>query len=396
MSQSEVASNPKIDRRYYSKEEKQKAVELTEKVGTRAAAKELCIAEGNLTRWRTQFKESGADGLVNKSSRPHHQPKRTSQWVIDKIKLLKKEKPEMGVSAVSNHLARHEAIALSSNTVAKIFKKEGIQDGDSGHAEQSYFVKGDKDKRLEHTVEKEIGEWERFARENPNDLWQMDIMCFYIRGAHRVSLITAIDDCSRMIVGWGLYRQQTADNVLEVLRTALSRYGAPKEVLTDQGAQFKHWGGVTQFEKLLLKLNVAHIKARPHHPQTCGKIEAYHKTIQRELIDKEFFHSQEQACERISRFVEHYNFARPHTSLDGFTPSDRFFGVINAVKKYLEDFKKPKNEQEEKDETIGLGRGSKVYLIGKVLGQDVRIQELAGQLAIHVNQHPWREINLLQ
>jgi transposase InsO family protein len=396
MSQDEVGFAPKSDRRYYTKDEKLQAVELTEKIGTHAAAKELGIADGNLSRWRAQFKKSGADGLVNKSSRPHHQPKRTSQWIIDKIKLIKKEKPEMGVSAVSNHLARHEAIALSSNTVAKIFKKEGIQDGDSGHAEQSYFVKGDKDKRLEHAVEKEIGEWERFARENPNDLWQMDIMSFYIRGAHKVSLITAIDDCSRMIVGWGLYRQQTADNVLEVLRTALSRYGAPKEVLTDQGAQFKHWGGITQFEKLLLKLNVAHIKARPHHPQTCGKIEAYHKTIQRELIDKEFFYSQEQACERISRFVEHYNFARPHTSLDGFTPSDRFFGVINAVKKYLEDFKKPKNELEEKDQTIGLGRGSKLYLIGKVLGQDVRIQELAGQLAIHVNQHPWREINLLQ
>lgn len=395
MTQVEIGQSPKSSRRFYSKDEKLKAVELCDSIGTRAAAEQLGIAEGNLTRWRAQHREHGPDALINKSSRPHHQPKRTSQWVIDKIRRLKKEKPELGISAVSDHLARNEAVSLSPNTVAKIFKKEGLPDGDSGHAEQSYFVKGDKDKRLEQTVEKEIGEWERFARENPNELWQMDIMSFYIRGAHVVYLITAIDDCSRMIVGWGLYRKQTADNVLEVLRTALGRYGAPREILTDQGAQFKHWGGVTQFEKLLSKLKIEHVKARAHHPQTCGKIEAYHKTIQRELIDKEFFHSQEQAVERIARFVEHYNFARPHTSLDGFTPSDRYFGVISAVKKYLEDFRQPKNEQEEKDETIGLGRGSKLYLIGKVLGQDVRIQELAGQLSIHLNQHLWREISLI-
>jgi hypothetical protein len=130
--------------------------------------------------------------------------------------------------------------------------------------------------------------------------------------------------------------------------------------------------------KILGKLKIEHIKARPHHPQTCGKIEAYHKTIHRELIDKEFFHSQEQAVERISRFVDHYNHARPHSSLEGFTPADRDFGVIDSVKKYLEDFRQPKNELEEKSERIGIGRGSKLYLIGKILGQDIRVQELAG------------------
>ena len=138
----------------------------------------------------------------------------------------------------------------------------------------------------------------------------MDIMGFYIRDAHKGYLISAIDDCSRMIVGWGLFREQTAENVLEVLRGSLVRFGAPKEILTDQGSQFKHWGGITQFEKMLKKLKVEHIKARSHHPQTCGKIEAFHKSIHRELIDKEFFVTQEQAVEKIARFIEHYNYGR--------------------------------------------------------------------------------------
>ena len=269
-----------------------------------------------------------------------------------------------------------------------------MADGDQGSAEQSHLVKGDRGKQLEQTVEKEIGEWERFSRPNPNDMWQMDIMSFYIRDAHKVYLISALDDCSRLIINWGLFRKQTADNVLEVLRVGLAKHGAPKELLTDRGAQFKHWGGVTQFEKLLAKLKIQHSKARPHHPQTCGKIEAFHKTIHRELIDKEFFVSQEQAIEKISRFVEHYNYARPHSSLEGYTPSDRYFGVIDAVKKYLDDSKVPKNEHEEKtEESIAMGRGSQLYLIGKLLGYDIRIQELSGNLSIHVNNQLFKNIN---
>lgn len=333
---------------------------------------------------------------VPKSRRPHHQPKLTSQWIVDKILQLKKEKPEMGARALSDHLLRFESVNLSHSTIAKVFKKHGVPDGDKGAAEASFRTKGDNNKQLEQQVEKEIGEWQRFSRPHPNDLWQMDIMGFYIRDAHKVYLVSAIDDCSRMIVGWGLFREQTAENVLEVLRGSLVRFGAPREILTDQGSQFKHWGGITQFEKLLKKLKVEHITARSHHPQTCGKIEAFHKSIHRELIDKEFFVTQEQAVEKIARFIEHYNYGRAHSSLDGFTPSDRYFGIVESLKKYISDYQAPKNKDEERFENIGVARASKLYLIGKVLGTDVRIQELGGQLSIYLNGQSFKEINLLQ
>jgi transposase InsO family protein len=397
MLQEIVGSKPQnTSRKNRSAEFKKQVLDRANETSDLAAAKEFSVGKSTIGKWRLRYQAKGLAGLVDAGSRPHHQPKKTSQWIIDKIINLKKKSPEMGSVAVSQHLVRHENVALSAPTIAKIFKKEKLPDGDQGHAEASHFVKGDKDRRLEQTLEKELDVWERFCRPHPNDLWQMDIMSFNIRNAHQVYLISSLDDCSRMIVGWGLYRQQTADNVLEVLRTSLARYGAPKEILTDQGAQFKHWKGVTEFEKILAKLKIQHIKARPHHPQTCGKIEAYHKTIWRELIDKDFFLSQEQAIERISRFVEHYNHVRPHSALDGFTPADRYFGVIEAVKKYLQDFQKPKNETEEKQGDFGIGRGSKIYLLGKILGQEVRIQELSGRLSIHLNNQPWREVNLLQ
>jgi hypothetical protein len=78
-----------------------------------------------------------------------------------------------------------------------------------------------------------------------------------------------------------------------------------------------------------------------------------------------------------------------------FTPSDRFFGVINSVKKYLADMQAPKNELEEQSKSIGIARQSKIYLVGKCLGHDVRIQELGGQLSIHINNQPFKEISLM-
>lgn len=383
-------------RRSYSTEDRKNALDKAKALGSvQKAGEDLGISTTLIHKWKKAFDKEGLQGLVAKGSRPHHQPKKTTQWLIDKVLGLKKERPEIGGQAASQHLARFESVELSPKTVSKIFKKHGLPDGDQAAAEAMYKVRKDDGRLVEQTVEKEIGEWERFCRPNPNDMWQMDIMSFYIRDAHRVCLITALDDCSRYIVNWGLFRDQTADNVLEVLRGALAKHGAPGEVLTDRGAQFKHWGGVTRFEKLLKKLDVQHVKARPHHPQTCGKIEAYHKTIHRELIDKEFFVSQEAASEKIARFVEHYNHARPHTSLDGFTPADRFFGVIDAVKRYLADTAPAKNVEEEAAGKIALGRASKVYLVGRFLGQEVRIQETAGSVAIHVNNQLFRDISLL-
>jgi transposase InsO family protein len=396
MLDSEVKDQSKVlARKRYSQEYKKKVLDRLKNERLSDVSRSENLIPGTIRIWKKKYEEEGLEGLVKKSRRPNHSPKKTGQWIIDIIKGKKKEKPEMGSQAMSEHLSRFDDVDLSSSTVGKIFKKENLPDGDAGYAKSSHYVKGDKGKKLEKSLEAELGEWERFCRPHPNDLWQMDIMSFYIRDAHKVYLISALDDCSRLIVGWGLFKQQTADNVLEVLRSSLARHGAPKEILTDQGAQFKHWGGVTQFEKLLKKLRIQHIKARAHHPQTCGKIEAFHKTIHRELIDKEFFISQEQAIEKIARFIEHYNYARTHSSLDGYTPSDRYFGVIDAVKKYLQDFRAPKNELEQADPSIGIARDSKLYLVGKILGQEIRLQELGGQVSIHVNNQLFRDINFL-
>ena len=256
MSQQEISTSKILSSRKYSTELKLQAVKRAKEIGNvNATAKELNIASDvTLRGWIKKYDEFGADGLIVRPSRPHHSPKKTSKWIVDKIIKIKKDRTEIGSKAMSEYLKRFESVNISSTTISKLFKKNGLCDGDAGYAESSFYVKGDKDKQLEKSVEAELGEWERFARPNPNDLWQMDIMSFYIRDQHKVYLISALDDCSRMIINWGLFKEQTANNVLETLRGALAKHGAPIEILTDQGAQFKHWSGVTKFEKIFKKV----------------------------------------------------------------------------------------------------------------------------------------------
>ena len=122
-----------------------------------------------------------------------------------------------------------------------------------------------------------------FERATPNQMWQSDICTFRLAGQNAY-LIGFMDDYSRYMVGLGLYRTQTAENVLETLKTAVGEYGVPKEMLTDNGRQYTNWRGTTRFEKHLAQERMKHIKSSPHHPMTLGKIERFWQTVQQEFL----------------------------------------------------------------------------------------------------------------
>jgi transposase InsO family protein len=98
-------------------------------------------------------------------------------------------------------------------------------------------------------------------------------------GGRNAYLIGFMDDYSRYITALGLYRSQTAAHVLETYRRGIAEYGVPKEMLTDNGRQYTNWRGKTRFEREMKKDRVKHIRSRPHHPMTLGKIERFWKSI---------------------------------------------------------------------------------------------------------------------
>jgi hypothetical protein len=123
--------------------------------------------------------------------------------------------------------------------------------------------------------------------------------------------------------------------VIEVLRAGITSYGAPEEVLTDNGSQFITWRGKGAFTRELEARGVKQIVASPRRPQTLGKVERFWGTLWRECLQSAVFADLGEARQRLGFFIDHYNFQRPHQGIDGLVPADRYFGAAPEVLRTL-------------------------------------------------------------
>jgi hypothetical protein len=211
-------------------------------------------------------------------------------------------------------------------------------------------------------------------------MWQGDIFTFRL-GGRNAYLVGLIDDYSRYVVGLGLNRSQTADQVLEVYRRAVGEYGVPKEMLTDQGRQYTNWRGRSRFERELGKDRVRHIKSQAHHPMTLGKIERFWKTIYEEFLVRAQFVSFEEAQERVRQWVQYYNHKRPHQGIGGLCPADRYFEIATELRKTME-----KGIADNVLEMALRGRPKDpFYMVGRMEGQSVVLRAEKGKLRLMVD-----------
>jgi transposase InsO family protein len=356
------AKHKPVIHRQYSQAFKIRAVKLhvEESMPLSAIEKETGVCTAVLSRWCRAYNEHGEAGLIPKvrSGRQQLHPS-----VKEKMVELKREKPESGVRKISQALRRWFFLPGSPETVRETLHDAGL---------------------LEPTPEKKekrnVKKVRRFERSKPNQMWQSDITMFRL-GGEQVYLIGYIDDYARYIVGAGLYATQKAAHVLEVYREAVVEYGAPKEMLTDNGRQYTSWRGSTQFEAQMKKDHVKHIKSQPHHPMTLGKIERFWETIFQEFLSKAQFSSFEDARERIRHWVQYYNHRRPHQGIGSLCPADRYFDVATELKKTI--------EQGVKDNVLELALKGKAegpfYMVGRMRGQSVVLMAEKGKLKLRVD-----------
>lgn len=204
----------------------------------------------------------------------------------------------------------------------------------------------------------------RFERDTANEMWQIDIMQFYV-GPICLYLMSFLDDYSRFIVSYKVTDTQSSGEVIDLLRRAVS-FRKPLSILTDRGIQFCSWNGVTAFQLELRALKIDHLLAREQHPETIGKIEAFHKTIKRELLTTTEFSGMDEAKERIHDYIMFYNFARPHMGIDNLAPAERYFKSLRAYNPHSVYYRKAvpfkgnwdgfKRQQTEKEKTKGKGK----------------------------------------
>ena len=282
--------------------------------------------------------------------------------VRQRMVAVKKAHPEYGPRRIADVLKRFFLIPTSQATVHKTLSEKGL-------------VNKAKRKPVKNPPKPRF-----FERARPNQMWQSDIMTFRLAGRNAY-LIGFMDDYSRYITALGLYRSQTAEHVLETYRRGVAEYGVPKEMLTDNGRQYTNWRGKTRFEREMKKDRVKHIRSRPHHPMTLGKIERFWKSILGEFLQRAQFDSFEQAVERTAFWVKYYNHKRPHQGIGGLCPADRFFEIAHDLKKTLE-----KGVEENVLELALRGRPvDPFYMVGRMGGQSVVIRAEKGKVRMLVD-----------
>jgi putative transposase len=159
----------------------------------------------------------------------------------------------------------------------------------------------------------------------PNQVWCADITYIPMRRGF-LYLVAVMDWHSRKVLSWRLSNTLEADFCVTALEEALSRYGTPEIFNTDQGGQFTS----LDFTQTLKDARVRISMDGKGRWMDNIMIERLWRTLKYECVYLNVFETGSAAREGIGRWVEMYNTKRPHSSLDGRTPHEAYFGLARA------------------------------------------------------------------
>jgi transposase InsO family protein len=275
---------------------------------------ELARAHGVHRSWlyrlAARYRREGEAGLEPRSRRPHSSPTRVAGIYEDDIVALRKELTDLGVDAgaitIHYHLARRRDEVPSVSTIWRVLRARG-------------FVTPQPHKRPKRS-------YVRFAAELPNQCWQADVTHVSLADGRFLEVLNVIDDHSRLCVASRAFVRVCSSDVVRTLHRAAATWGYPHSLLTDNGAIFtaSFRGGMAAMESELLSLGIAAKHSRPHHPQTCGKVERFHQSLKKFLAKQDPAQTKKQLQRQVDRFVAYYNNVRPHRALSRRTPAAAF------------------------------------------------------------------------
>jgi len=277
-------------------------------------AAQFGVSRQTLHTWITRYRADGLAGLASRSRRPDSCPHQASEAVEVAVCEMRRGNPRWGPRRIAHELAPHLGEqAPSRSTVARILHRNGL-------------VEPRRRRKLR-------SDYRRWERPEPMQLWQLDIVGgIALRGPDgtvvEAKIVTGVDDHSRFAVITTVMVRATGRAVCLAFAEALRRYGVPDEVLTDNGKQFTARfgrGGEVLFDRICRDNAITHRLTQPATPTTTGKVERFHQTLRRELLDHaEPFDSLLSAQAALDSWVSDYNCTRPHQAIAMACPVDRF------------------------------------------------------------------------
>jgi transposase InsO family protein len=163
--------------------------------------------------------------------------------------------------------------------------------------------------------------WRRFAYARPRDCYQIDATELRLADGRTVVAFDVLDDCTRTLLACHAAPAETARAAIAAITAAVTRYGPPALVLSDNGLAFTnrllHPGGQpSAFARTVTEWGSRPINSSPYHPQTCGKVERHHQTLKAWLVTQATPTTLARLQRLLNIYREHYN-DRRHSALPG-------------------------------------------------------------------------------
>jgi transposase InsO family protein len=281
----------------------------------RSAAAAAGVSERTAAKWRARWRAEGERGLLDRSSRPLCQPRRTPADRVEAI--LRLRRLRMTAAEIA------EVLEMALSTVSLILKRSGL--GRRSRLEPLEPVNRYEHQRPGELVHLDIKKLARFDRPGHRLLGRGRGR--FETGAGYEYLHVCVDDYSRVVYVELLGDEQGA-SAAAFLARATRRFGnrgvTIERVLTDNGSCYRS----SDFAQTCARLGIVHSRTRPRRPQTNGKAERFIQTLLREWAYARLYTTSRERSATLPAWINHYNYRRPHGSLSHQPPATRLNNVL--------------------------------------------------------------------
>jgi len=329
---------------------------------------ELCqeysISRPTGYRWVKRYLETGTfSELKELSRRPHNSPAKTPS--IQEARVIELREHYGWGGKKLNELLRREGIELSVRTINRIINRNGL-------------IKPEDSRRQAR---------KRFERERANELWQMDFKGEFRMDYGTCYPLSILDDHSRFALGLFGLPDRRVEGVSRCLISTFENYGVPEGMLMDHGSPW--WSttnghGLTKLSVSLIKQGIKLYYSGVGHPQTQGKVERFHRTLNEWVVHRG---RPEEFCGWYNVFNEfrgEYNYIRPHEALGMDVPGNRYTPSGRQYNPNPKEWEYPEGSIVTRVNSAGCinYRGQRYFVCEALSGEKVRIQEVVGNLVL--------------
>lgn len=341
-----------------------------------ALCKEFEISRPTGYLWLNQYRQcERVAELAEISRRPHTSPKQTGPEKEERVVALRKQYPDWGARKLVELLKR-EQLAIPRITVHRILLRKGLV--------------LDRDRHRPAI--------QRFQREAPNQLWQMDFKGMPMTRPGCLPLMV-LDDHSRYLLGLFETAGTKAEPVQENLTAIFRRDGLPEAMLMDHGTPWWNMqssSGWTWLTVWLMKQGIRLYLSGYRHPQTQGKIERCNGSLEAAMRKRPKPDGQSwQAW--LDAYRQEHNHVRPHEALQMDLPARRWQPSSRAFLEKHEpwDYPDPVNVRKVRENGGVSLRGQSYFISRAFIGENVQLEFLEERVIVWFCRTLVREFDLL-